>query len=32
MPERVARQIRQDAVSRRLLEAHGLMRFTLFQA
>jgi hypothetical protein len=32
MPERVARQIRQDAVSRRLLEAHGLTRFTLFQA
>jgi len=32
MPDRVARQIRQDAVSRRLLEAHGLIRFTLFQA
>lgn len=30
MPARVARQIREDAVARRLLEAHGLPRLSLF--
>jgi hypothetical protein len=30
MPERVLRQIRGDAVARRLLEAHGLQRLSLF--
>jgi hypothetical protein len=31
MPEKVARQIRDDAVARRLLEARGLPRLSLFQ-
>ena len=30
MPERVLRQIRADAITRRLLEAHGLSRLSLF--
>jgi len=30
MPERVLRQIRADALTRRLLEAHGLRRLSLF--
>jgi hypothetical protein len=32
MPERVARQIHDDARARRVLEAHGLPRLSLFQA
>jgi hypothetical protein len=32
MPERVARQIHDDAVARRVLEARGLPRLSLFQA